>query len=96
MREPSYRFKSLATRFDFGKHLGETLSDVLEKDPSYVNWCANNIIEFKLDYDVILEIRKMFPNFVISKDFVERVCENYISENGAEDQLIRSYFNRLL
>ena len=96
MIKPSYQFKSLATRFDFGKHLGETLSDVLEKDPSYVNWCANNIPKFKMDYDVILEIRRMFPNFIISKDFMERVYENHISKNITENQLIKNYINRFV
>jgi len=33
--------------FTFGKHQGETLTEVLDESPSYVHWCACKIPWFK-------------------------------------------------
>jgi len=35
--------------FTFGKHKDEYIRDVLETDPSYIIWCADNIDWFDLD-----------------------------------------------
>lgn len=38
---------TLESRFNFGKHNGEQVEDVIEDDPSYVEWlCANEVVEF--------------------------------------------------
>lgn len=43
---------------DFGKHKGSTVSDVLAKDPEYLNWCLDNVDYFKVDNDIYLDIRE--------------------------------------
>ena len=91
---PCYHFISTPDEFNFGKHIGETLSDVIERDPSYVYWCANTIPEFSINYEIILEIGKLFPGFIISQDFIEKVCDYY--ELPDEIELYQAYFNRFM
>ena len=38
----------LTDRFTFGKHKGERLSSVIGSDPNYVEWCLEEIEEFRL------------------------------------------------
>lgn len=38
---------TLKDEFDFGKHDGEQVEDVIEDDPSYIEWlCTNEVVEF--------------------------------------------------
>ena len=91
----AYRhFISTAAEFNFGKHRGRSLSDVIERDPSYIYWCANTIPEFSINYRTILEIEKLFPNFILSQEFIEKVCDYY--ELPDEAKLYRAYFNRFM
>lgn len=92
----NYCFTSLDTLFDFGCHKGETLSDVISREPSYINWCANNIPEFYISDKTILEIKNVFPDFIMSKDFLDRVGDNYERIQTKEERLIEDYFNRFI
>lgn len=65
----SYKFYSTQDIFKFGKHKGETLSDVLEEDYTYIYWCINEIENFFLSTSAIEEIRELFPDFIIAKSF---------------------------
>ncbi len=56
---------SLKTKLNFGKHKGKTLSQTLNTDPLYIQWCMNNVNEFNLDKkalekvtDILFEIHK--------------------------------------
>lgn len=40
---------NLNTKFDFGKHKGKTVEEVCDDDPSYVEWCIDNVDDFELD-----------------------------------------------
>lgn len=92
----SYSFTSLATVFDFGKHKGETLSDVIEREPSYINWCVNNIPEFQLSHRAINEIKDVFPDFIISKKLYEEACVAYEQLYDKTDWLIIDYFKSFM
>lgn len=92
----NYSFTSLDESFDFGCHKGETLSDVIEREPSYINWCANNIPEFYISSRTIVEIKSVFPDFIISKDFLQRVCGFYEGVQTKEEQLIENYFYQFI
>lgn len=35
-------------RFDFGKYKGQLIGKIIIKDKSYIDWCLNNIDNFKL------------------------------------------------
>jgi hypothetical protein len=38
----------LYNRFDFGKHYGEQVQEVIRRDPDYITYCLNKISGFKL------------------------------------------------
>lgn len=38
----------LDTVFDFGKHEGEPLLQVIEKDPTYIAWLLDNVSDFSM------------------------------------------------
>lgn len=42
---------TLSTMFTFGKHKGEMMESVIVDDPSYINWCLENVERFSLDED---------------------------------------------
>lgn len=39
---------SLYDRFDFGKHRGETVQEVIDTDSSYIDWCIEEVDGFEL------------------------------------------------
>ena len=46
MQQMAYR---LIDKLNFGKHKGETIKQVCEDDPTYIEWCLNAIDSFELD-----------------------------------------------
>jgi uncharacterized protein (DUF3820 family) len=45
-------------KFTFGKHKGETVKELVQKDPSYLVWCIENFDWFKVSqtfYKMLLE-----------------------------------------
>lgn len=49
------------------------MSDVLERDPSYLYWCADKISQFQISEEALSEIRTLFPDFILSIDFLSAV-----------------------
>lgn len=57
----------LDEKITFGKHKGVILKTVIDRNPSYIVWCVNNIEWFKLNQE--------------AKDyFKERLRTNYVEE----------------
>jgi hypothetical protein len=50
---PEQRHYSLSDQFDFGKHKGKTVDEVLSIDKRYFSWCHKNIEYFLIGDDVI-------------------------------------------
>lgn len=63
--------------FDFGRHLGMTVSAVLKDDPNYLEWCTNNVAGFVLDDSVMLELDEILQN-----KHLEKLEMMYLEENG--------------
>ena len=61
--------KGLDYHFNFGKHNGQTIEEVLELDPSYLIWVNNNITWFKINPVIIEEAESM----VIDHEFSSRI-----------------------
>lgn len=40
---------SLSSKMYFGKYKGETIEDIIENDPQYVDWCLENVKHFSLN-----------------------------------------------
>lgn len=64
-----YYFGDIFSDFQFGKYRGYPLFKVIVIDESYIYWCVNNIKDFKISYLAYIQIRDLFPNFIIPKSF---------------------------
>lgn len=50
MKPPIKKFLyRLDTMFNFGAHIGETVEYVIDTQPSYIEWCLDEIKNFQLD-----------------------------------------------
>ncbi len=65
-------FEHLDDIFNFGKYQGMALGDVMEINPSYVEWCQKNT-QYVLFLDsVVEEIKFAYPEFVMDYEFEEK------------------------
>ena len=55
-----YLFDHISDKFTFGKYCGYTLSDVLDKNEEYVDWCMMNVEGFVLTDEVMDEFKKIY------------------------------------
>lgn len=76
MSKPICKFESIENRFNFGKYNGLSLSDVMEINPSYLEWCLSNCegVHILIEDNVISQLRMVFPEYPITDSFVE-LCE---------------------
>lgn len=51
------KFYDIDSVFTFGKYEGETLAEVFEKDPKYINYCQENIDDFYISPSVLKELK---------------------------------------
>lgn len=73
MKKANYYFESIGDSFEFGKHQGELLCDVIAEDPSYIYFCINNIPNFRITESVLHDIKKLFPSFIITVAFKSHI-----------------------
>lgn len=66
-------FDSISDKFDFGKFRGNSLAEVLCWNPDYIIWVIEHVSgDMCVIADgAIEEIKLLFPNFIITKDFEE-------------------------
>ena len=62
---------NLHTIFDFGRHKGKSIQDIVKKDYSYLSWCIENVEWFALAKEV--------PPLYI-KEFSKRIIDIYIND----------------
>lgn len=65
-------FCSVDDKFTFGKYRDLTLCDVIEINPEYISWCVANV-DIAFSEDCIMEIKEMYPYFIISKSFDAKI-----------------------
>ena len=72
---------SLEDHFNFGRYNGLTLADVLDINPSYVDWCVKECdgIHFLIGDKAISQIKIAYPEFFMSDYFVN-LCKNRFSD----------------
>lgn len=70
-RIPRCNFESIEDQFNFGKYRGLSLADVLDINPSYLDWCVKHCtgVVFRLGDNAIKEIRIVYPSFVMDALF---------------------------
>ncbi|MDR2651083.1 MAG: hypothetical protein LBC68_02035 [Prevotellaceae bacterium] len=78
------KFYDIDTKFDFGKYTGKTLQEVLEIQPSYINWCIINLTHFYISEDVIDEIKSIKPDFTLSEEELQKLDNKYDTWNEQE------------
>lgn len=39
---------TISDTFDFGKHKGKTVEEVIDEEPTYIEWCIDNVTGFEL------------------------------------------------
>ena len=69
MQNSIYFFDDIGTPFRFGRYKGWSLRRVIENNPSYLYWCIDTIPSFRLSPDAILQIRELYPMFIITQNF---------------------------
>lgn len=64
-------FMRIESCFNFGKYYGLSLADVLDINPSYVDWCVKHCtgISVRLSDTAINEIKEAYPNFIMDRLF---------------------------
>lgn len=58
----------LDAEFDFGKHRGNTVEFVCDEEPTYIEWCIDNVRDFELTDE--------------SYEYYQRELEDYEDERG--------------
>jgi broad specificity phosphatase PhoE len=51
------KFYTLDTEFSFGKYEGKTVKEIIEIQPTYLDWCAINLDHFYISDEIIEEIQ---------------------------------------
>jgi hypothetical protein len=62
------KYYSLNTTFHFGKYNGKTVKEVLDIQPSYLNWCAINLDSFIISDECATEMKCMNSRFSLSSE----------------------------
>lgn len=66
-------FYNITDKFQFGRHKGQELGDVILDDPTYIYWCINTIPNFGLNKEVIKQVSELYPNYIITEKFKNHV-----------------------
>ena len=80
-------FQSLDDRFNFGRYWGLSLSDVLDINPSYLDWCMKYCtgVIFLVCPSAIEEIRQVYPRFRMDNLFEIKRQENFQRQQYEEE-----------
>lgn len=85
MNKPCSVFDSIEDLFNFGQYEGLSLADVLDINPSYIEWCVYQCDgrHFIISEEAIEQMKKAYPEFKITSNF-EYVCEQRQAEFDIE------------
>lgn len=80
------KFYTLDTEFTFGKFQGNTLRQVIDIQPSYLDWCSLNLDHFYMSNEVIEDIKGVIPDFKLSDEGFAKLNDKYeVWENEQEN-----------
>lgn len=80
------RFYFLDTEFTFGKYEGKTVRQILDLQPSYIDWCAINLDHFYLSNQMIEAIKSIKPDFIISDEGKRKLSDKYSTWEREQEQ----------
>ncbi len=92
------KFYDIDSEFTFGKYEGQTIKEVFEKDPKYIDFCFNNIDEFYVSPDVMKELRSLDPRFTSAPaetddELDDDMFDNYLDESGVLEDMDESFLS---
>lgn len=70
-------FYDLDTEFEFGKYEGQTLEEVFQKDPKFIEQCLIKVDDFNLSDDVMEELKAIDDEFEFSPEALKRREEKF-------------------
>jgi hypothetical protein len=77
---------TLDTEFTFGKFEGKTVREVLELQPTYLDWCAINLDHLYITEETITEIKEIKPDFTITEEGKQKLEDKYSSWENEQQQ----------
>jgi len=80
------RFYTLDTEFTFGKYEGKTVKEILELQPTYLDWCAINLDHFYISEEIIAEIKVIKPDFTITEEGKQKLADKYSTWENEQQQ----------
>ena len=66
--------------FISGKYAGETLAEVYEKDPKYINYCQENDDDFYISPEVMKELRTLARDHRLLTQDLDKLTDEELSE----------------
>jgi hypothetical protein len=57
----------IESELTFGKYNGKSIEQIIEIQPSYIEWCILNLEHFFVSEDSIEEIKEIYPAFTLSE-----------------------------
>lgn len=80
------KFYTLDTEFTFGKYKGKTVREIIEIQPTYLEWCAINLDHFYISDEIIEEIKVIKPDFTITEEGQQKLAEKYSNWESKQQQ----------
>jgi broad specificity phosphatase PhoE len=80
------KFYTLDTEFTFGKYEGKTVKEILEIQPTYLDWCAINLDHFYISDEIIAEIKVIKPDFTITEEGKQKLADKYSTWENEQQQ----------
>lgn len=77
---------TLDTEFTFGKYEGKTVKEIIEIQPTYLDWCAINLDHFFISDEIIEEIKVIKPDFTITEEGKQKLADNYSNWESERQQ----------
>jgi len=79
-------FYDLDTEFDFGKYEGQTLEEVFQKDPAFIEQCLLKVEDFNLSDDVLEELKAIDDEFSFSDAAMLKREEKFAKWENEEEE----------
>ena len=76
---------NLDSIFTFGKFKGKTVKEVIELQPSYLDWCLKSIDSFSISENVITEIKANKPDFTFSSEALQKISIKNVKQQLTEE-----------
>lgn len=86
------KFYDLNTVFTFGKYEGMSVQEVVNIQPSYIDWCAINLDHFYIDDSEIENLKEINPDFSLSEEAINKLQEKYDSLMQESDEEDNYYY----